>query len=197
MTRGASRTRSRRSSNRPSSSTISTYRAPRQFVSRSSRRGAASGPISTPTISQRQDAIANRSSEQVFGGREARHTSSAFWQSHDQACSSPTVADSISLAVDEDCDSLQEEVIMAIDLRDGATMGCAYFATADGLLFLSEDIPAADTSTAEQFVLHCQPTTLLVSARAPEHLLVSLEKLAAPDNVEGLFFPQAGRAPHY
>ncbi|KAF4510494.1 hypothetical protein G6O67_002374 [Ophiocordyceps sinensis] len=74
------------------------------------------------------------------------------------------------------------EVIMALDMRDGGSMGCAFFTTSTGVLSLSEDLPLADTNTAEHFIVHVQPTTVLVSARAPEHLLEFLGKQAIPDD---------------
>ncbi|PNY29296.1 MutS protein [Tolypocladium capitatum] len=82
----------------------------------------------------------------------------------------------------EDSDSVLQEVIMALEMRDGASMGCAFFTTATGALALSEDVPMADTNVAEHFVTHIQPTTLLVSARAPEQLMNFLEKLAGSDD---------------
>lgn len=81
--------------------------------------------------------------------------------------------------------SLLQEVIMALDMRDGGSMGCAFFTTSTGVLSLSEDLPLADTTIAEHFMTHVQPTTLLVSARAPEHLLDYLGKQAAPDDKPG------------
>ncbi|KAM4059327.1 mutS family protein [Hirsutella rhossiliensis] len=79
-------------------------------------------------------------------------------------------------------DSLLHEIIMALDMRDGGSMGCAFFTTSTGVLSLSEDLPLADTNIAEHFITHVQPTTLLVSARAPEHLLDYLGKQAVPHN---------------
>ncbi|KJZ71201.1 hypothetical protein HIM_09407 [Hirsutella minnesotensis 3608] len=81
----------------------------------------------------------------------------------------------------EDVEDLPDEVIMALDVRDGGTMGCAFFTTADGTLSLADDVPLADDSTAEHFIVHVQPTTLLVSARAPETLLAYLERQVSPD----------------
>ncbi|PHH77469.1 hypothetical protein CDD82_3491 [Ophiocordyceps australis] len=69
---------------------------------------------------------------------------------------------------------------MALDMRDGACMACACFSTATGVLSLSEDVPLADMDIAEHFLSHFQPTTLLISARAPERLIDLVEKLAAP-----------------
>ncbi|KAK5987708.1 DNA mismatch repair protein MSH5 [Cladobotryum mycophilum] len=81
-------------------------------------------------------------------------------------------------------DSFMPEIIMALDMRDGATMGCAFFNTTDGVLAVSEDIPTADVVIAEQFVTYIQPTTLLVSGRAPDYILAYLERRGSP-NIEG------------
>ncbi|KAG9253534.1 muts domain V-domain-containing protein [Emericellopsis atlantica] len=58
------------------------------------------------------------------------------------------------------------EVIMAIELRNKDTMGCAYFDTAHGDLMIAEDIIMADLEVAEQFLLQAEPTTVIVSGRA-------------------------------
>ncbi|CEI65163.1 unnamed protein product [Fusarium venenatum] len=62
---------------------------------------------------------------------------------------------------------VQHEVVMAMDIKDDFTIGCAYFSTTDGILQVSEDISAASLDIAEQFLIHAQPNSLLVSARAP------------------------------
>ncbi|PFH58943.1 hypothetical protein XA68_13032 [Ophiocordyceps unilateralis] len=96
---------------------------------------------------------------------------------HDSTCAASEVG--------RDCGSIDEpspEVVMALNMRDGASMGCAFFTTSTGILSLSEDIPWADVDIAERFISHVQPTTLLVSARAPQHLLDYLEKHAAPSD---------------
>ncbi|KAI1047650.1 hypothetical protein LB505_013086 [Fusarium chuoi] len=74
---------------------------------------------------------------------------------------------------------IQHEVVMAIDLRENFTIGCAYFSTTDGILHVSEDIAAASRDIAEQFLVHIQPTSLLVSARATSSFRDQLERIAA------------------
>ncbi|PHH59179.1 hypothetical protein CDD81_3665 [Ophiocordyceps australis] len=83
-------------------------------------------------------------------------------------------------AEDEASEDILQETIMALDMRDGACMGCACFSTATGVLSLSEDVALADMDIAEHFLSHVEPTTLLISARAPERLMDLVEKLAAP-----------------
>ncbi|KAF5644838.1 DNA mismatch repair MSH5 [Fusarium tjaetaba] len=79
---------------------------------------------------------------------------------------------------------IQHEVVMAIDLRDNCTIGCAYFSTTDGILHVSEDIATASLDIAEQFLIHIQPTSLLVSARAPASFRDQLEKITASEGIE-------------
>ncbi|KAF4415392.1 DNA mismatch repair MSH5 [Fusarium acutatum] len=76
---------------------------------------------------------------------------------------------------------IQHEVVMAIDLRENCTIGCAYFSTTDGILHVSEDIATASLDIAEQFLIHIQPTSLLVSARAPASFRDQLEKITASE----------------
>ncbi|KAI1057895.1 hypothetical protein LB506_000013 [Fusarium annulatum] len=80
---------------------------------------------------------------------------------------------------------IQHEVVMAIDLRENFTVGCAYFSTTDGILHVSEDIATASLDIAEQFLIHIQPTSLLVSARAPSSFRDELERIAASEDASG------------
>lgn len=79
---------------------------------------------------------------------------------------------------EENDDTVLQEVIMALNMKENSTIGCAYFNTLDSVLYLSEDIPLANTDIAEQFLLHAHPTTILISARAPENFQEFLEKHA-------------------
>ncbi|KAJ4320596.1 hypothetical protein N0V84_005778 [Fusarium piperis] len=74
---------------------------------------------------------------------------------------------------------------MAIDMKDSSTMGCAYFSTIDGVLHLSEDISMATLDVADQFLFHVEPTTVLISARAPEEFQTYLEKATIPSDASG------------
>lgn len=69
-----------------------------------------------------------------------------------------------------------DEIIMAIDMREKSTIGCAFFNTIDGALSVCQDVSMATMDTVEQLIVHVQPTTILVSGRAPEELLDFLEK---------------------
>lgn len=79
---------------------------------------------------------------------------------------------------EESEDSVVEEVIMAIDMKQNGIMSCAYFSTIYGSLYLSDDVAKADDDIAEQLLIHAQPTTVLASGRAPERFLIFLEKQA-------------------
>ncbi|KAF5663963.1 dna mismatch repair msh5 [Fusarium heterosporum] len=69
-------------------------------------------------------------------------------------------------------------------MKDNSTIGCAYFSTIDGILYVSEDIASASMDIAEQFLIHVQPTSLLVSARAPASFRDHLEKLTTPEDTD-------------
>lgn len=80
------------------------------------------------------------------------------------------------------------EIIMAVDLRDGQTMGCAFFQMENGALSLCTDVPMADLDVLEQLLAQIEPTTVLAPGRAPETLLAFLEeRSAATDDSECLF----------
>lgn len=94
---------------------------------------------------------------------------------------SPADKDSHELELE---DGFSEEIIMAIDLKGTDTMGCAYFNTSTATLYLAEDILQATLDVVGQLVMHARPTTFLVSRRAREDLMDTLEKL----NSQGDFF---------
>ncbi|KAK7228404.1 hypothetical protein V2G26_000574 [Clonostachys chloroleuca] len=87
---------------------------------------------------------------------------------------SPADKDSHELELE---DEFSEEIIMAIDLKGTDTMGCAYFNTSTAILYLAEDILQATLDVVGQLVMHARPTTFLVSRRAREDLMDTLEML--------------------
>ncbi|KFA79659.1 hypothetical protein S40288_04057 [Stachybotrys chartarum IBT 40288] len=95
-----------------------------------------------------------------------------------QAVHNLASAPSPPLAVELDADGCLEEIIMAIDLGDNQTIGCATFSTVNGTLSLMDEIAMADSILYDQVITHLQPTTVLASARAPESLLQRLEARA-------------------
>ncbi|KAK6958086.1 hypothetical protein Daesc_000879 [Daldinia eschscholtzii] len=70
---------------------------------------------------------------------------------------------------DEDADALRE-IILAIDMKENGSLGCAYYIAIDETLFLLEDIAMSGMDLVETLLLHVNPTTVLISARAPEKL---------------------------
>ncbi|XXG99069.1 hypothetical protein Hte_005403 [Hypoxylon texense] len=65
---------------------------------------------------------------------------------------------------------------MAIDMKDNGNLGCAYYIAADETLFLLEDVAMSGIDLVETLVLHVNPTTVLISARASETLATYLAK---------------------
>jgi DNA mismatch repair protein MSH5 len=91
--------------------------------------------------------------------------------------------------------SMRTEVIMALDLKEKETIGCAFFRAADGVLSVSGDVTMASLEIAHQFIEHVQPTTVLVSARAPDSFIEFLELISDPSTagmlvIRFLFFLQ-------
>ncbi|KAI3331791.1 muts domain V-domain-containing protein [Xylariaceae sp. AK1471] len=80
---------------------------------------------------------------------------------------------------EEDGDAINE-IIMAIDMRDhgsqGSTLGCTYYVVLEQTLYLLEDVAMAGVDLVETLLLHAQPTTVLISSRAPEALAQFLER---------------------
>lgn len=90
--------------------------------------------------------------------------------------------------MEPDDSEARDEIIMAIDMRDNGTVGCAYYVAIDEVLFLQEDIPMAGIEFVEILVLRVEPTTVLVSLRSPD-ALVNLLETGAQDfegNREGI-----------
>jgi DNA mismatch repair protein MSH5 len=79
----------------------------------------------------------------------------------------------------EDADSLNE-IIMAINMKERGTLGCAYYIAREEKLCLMEDIKMAGLDIVELLKLHAQPTILLISSRAEEELEDHLMREARP-----------------
>jgi DNA mismatch repair protein MSH5 len=62
------------------------------------------------------------------------------------------------------------EIIMAIDLRDRGTIGCAYYVVREEKLCLMEDIKMARLDIIDTLKFHVQPTVILISNRSDEKL---------------------------
>lgn len=79
-----------------------------------------------------------------------------------------------SLFSSEDADALNE-VMMAIEMKINGNLGCAYYVTAQETLFLLEDVAMAGMELVETLLLHANPTTVLISTKAPDNLVSFLE----------------------
>lgn len=80
-------------------------------------------------------------------------------------------------------DDVQNEVIMAIEMKDNSTVGCAYYVTTDETLYLQEDIPMAGIEVVETLILQAQPTSVIINNRAPARMADYLE--AHAQDLEG------------
>ena len=72
------------------------------------------------------------------------------------------------------------ETIMAIDMKERGTLGCAYYIAREEKLCLIEDVKMAGLDIVDMLKLHAQPTVLLISTRADEELEDHLSKEARP-----------------
>jgi hypothetical protein len=79
----------------------------------------------------------------------------------------------------EDADAMNE-VIMAIDMKNRGTLGCAFYIAREEKLCLMEDIKMAGQDIVDTLKLHVQPTVILISSRAEEDLEDHLSKEARP-----------------
>jgi hypothetical protein len=79
----------------------------------------------------------------------------------------------------EDADSLNE-IIMAVDMKERGTLGCAFYIAREEKLCLMEDIKMTGLDIVDLLKLHAQPTILLISSRAEEELEDHLVREARP-----------------
>lgn len=77
----------------------------------------------------------------------------------------------------EDADALNE-IIMAIDMRDRGTLGCAYYIAREEKLFLMEDIKLSGLDIVDTLKLHASPTVVLISTKSDDALEDHLSKEA-------------------
>jgi DNA mismatch repair protein MSH5 len=77
----------------------------------------------------------------------------------------------------EDADAMNE-IIMAVDLRDRGTIGCAYYVAREEKLCLMEDIKMGGLGIIDTLKIHVQPTVILISNRSDEKLEEHLNREA-------------------
>ncbi|KAG0649696.1 hypothetical protein D0Z07_3763 [Hyphodiscus hymeniophilus] len=75
----------------------------------------------------------------------------------------------------EDSDAMNE-IIMAIEMKERGSIGCAYYIAREEKLFLMEDIKLAGLEIVDTLKLHVQPTVVLISTRCEESLEEHLGK---------------------
>lgn len=68
------------------------------------------------------------------------------------------------------------ETILAVDMRDKGTVGCAYYTAREEKLYLMEDIKMANLDIIDTLKIHAQPTLILISTRSEEKLEEHLSK---------------------
>ena len=66
--------------------------------------------------------------------------------------------------------------MMAIEMKTNGNLGCAYYVTAQETLYLLEDVAMAGIELVETLLLHANPTTVLISTKAPDNLVEFLER---------------------
>ncbi|QSZ29053.1 hypothetical protein DSL72_003563 [Monilinia vaccinii-corymbosi] len=68
------------------------------------------------------------------------------------------------------------EVVMAIELKERGTIGCAYYIAREERLCMTADISMAALDTIDTLKIHVQPTVILISTRCEETLEDHLQK---------------------
>ncbi|KFY84055.1 hypothetical protein V500_09653 [Pseudogymnoascus sp. VKM F-4518 (FW-2643)] len=90
----------------------------------------------------------------------------------------------------EDADALNE-IIMAIDMRDRGTLGCAYYIAREEKLFLMEDIKLSGLDIVDTLKLHASPTVVLISTKSDDaledHLSKEAKDASRGDNPDAIF----------
>jgi hypothetical protein len=89
----------------------------------------------------------------------------------------PYAEDESAIDEREDADALNE-IIMAIDMKERGTVGCAYYVARDEKLFLIEDIKLAEMDIVDTLKMHAAPTVILISTKSSEELEEHLMKEA-------------------
>lgn len=67
-------------------------------------------------------------------------------------------------------DDAMNEIVMAVDMRDNGTVGCAYYIAREEKLCLMEDIKLAGLDIVDTLKLHANPTVILISTRSDQRL---------------------------
>ncbi|KAK4212833.1 putative MSH5 protein [Rhypophila decipiens] len=87
--------------------------------------------------------------------------------------------------LEENKSDVLNEVIMALDMRKDGRIGCAYYVAMEETLFIEEDTPLGGLEVASTLIMRVQPTTIMIPNRAPQDLVLLLEKDAEGLNDQG------------
>lgn len=152
------------------------------FRAKSSTRSVASGRSTTgrSITSARNNASRRTSGGSTTTGRSRNSASRHRPQQQQQQSraqpeqfvqnSESTRAASESVAQDERDDTLNE-IIMAVDLSPGATVGCCYYVARDEKMFFMEDIQMGDVDVVDALRMFIDPTIILVSTKIDDTVI--------------------------
>ena len=68
------------------------------------------------------------------------------------------------------------EIVMAIDMKERGSLGCAYYIARDEKVYVMEDVKMASLELLDTLKIYIQPTVVLISTRCEEKLEDNLGK---------------------
>ncbi|KEF51694.1 uncharacterized protein A1O9_12329 [Exophiala aquamarina CBS 119918] len=74
------------------------------------------------------------------------------------------------VSVQDANEDFMEQIIVAVDMRDTGTVGCAYYIASEERLLCMEEINGGGVDVVEKLKIDLQPTTLLLSTRSDSAL---------------------------
>ncbi|KAK3616211.1 hypothetical protein LTR56_026103 [Elasticomyces elasticus] len=168
---------------RASNGTASTRNVRSRAVSRntSSRSNIRSGSRYTPASRQpstepslqgegRRRTAARRPSAQSERPISAATSRTFAGDARSRAATEPPPAEDLG----NDLENLAE-VIMAVDLSNRGTVGCAYYVARQEKLYFMEDVKLGGPDIVDQLKLFIDPTVVLVSSRCDEEVINRLD----------------------
>ena len=85
----------------------------------------------------------------------------------------------------ENADALNE-IVLAVDMRERGTLGCAYYVAREEKLFIMADIKLAGLDVVDTVKLHASPTVVLISTKSDEmledHLMREAKEIGSNGN---------------
>jgi DNA mismatch repair protein MSH5 len=97
------------------------------------------------------------------------HGRTAF-STYDQAAGQNDYVETDVEVIQRENSDAMNEIIMAIDMKERGTIGCAYYVAREEKICLMDDIKMAGLETIETLKLQAQPTIILISIRSDEKL---------------------------